>query len=258
MKKEHASQKRYTNTIIPQEPENLKYQRLIVKISGEMLGTKKEPFNLKSIGFISKQITTAYRLGAKIGVVIGGGNLMRGREIGWLNKVDADICGMMATVINGIILHEQLQKNDISSKLSSGIEVSGIVQRCNKFEDLRFYESGGLLVFIGGTGNPLFTTDTAAALRAVEFGADVLIKATNVEGVYTADPKKNSSAKLYKRLNFDEAIEKKLAIMDLAAFAICKESNVPICVYNFMHHPLKSIIAGEDVGTLIADGGYHD
>lgn len=232
-----------------------KYKRIIFKISGEILGGGKEIFNLESIDYIIKQITAISRLGTKIGVVVGGGNLIRGREARWLDKVDADICGMMATIINGIIIHSQLRKNNIPAKLSSGIEVNGVVKRCNKFEDLKVYESGGILIFVGGTGNPLFTTDTAAALRAVEFGADVLIKATKVEGVYSTDPEKNRKAKFYKRLKFDQAIAKNLGVMDLAAFNICKESNIPICVYNLMKYPLSKIIKGEDIGTLITNRG---
>ncbi len=233
--------------------QRLKYHRLILKISGEMLATKGKLFDKSSIEYIVEQIIAANRLGARIGVVIGGGNVIRGREAGWLNKVDADICGMMATVINGIIIHSQLQESSISARLSSGIDISGIVKRSNKFEDFKSYDAGDLLIFLGGTGNPLFTTDTAAALRAAEFRADILIKATNVEGVYSSDPKKNHGATLYKKLTFDEAITENLKIMDLAAFNICRESNIPICVYNLMKYPLKKILEGSDIGTLITN-----
>lgn len=255
MKKSQIIQKKNTDDTDLKKPQSLKYKRVILKISGEILGAGKEIFNLKSIDYIIEQITTANRLGVKVGVVIGGGNFIRGREATWLNKVDADICGMIATMINGIIIHSQLRKNNIAARLSSGIEVSGVVKRCNRFEDSKFYESEGVLIFVGGTGNPLFTTDTAAALRAVEFGADILIKATNVEGVYSADPKKNRNAKFYKKLKFDEAIIKNLAVMDLAAFNICKGSDIPICVYNLMKYPLSSIIKGKNIGTLITNGG---
>lgn len=257
MKKPKSSQNfslRKSPSTHSQKPKKLKYHRLILKISGEMFGTKRAFFDRKSIDYIVDQITTAKRMGTRIGVVIGGGNIMRGRETHWVNKVDADMCGMMATVINGIIIHSQLQKRSIPAKLSSGMDISGIVNRSNKFEDISFYDAGGLLIFLGGTGNPLFTTDTAAALRAVEFGADILIKATNVEGVYSSDPKKNHQAKLYKKLTFDEAITQNLTIMDLAAFKICKDSNIPICVYELMKYPLSNIIEGSHVGTLISKG----
>jgi len=258
MKKPKSSQKfRLSEPPSPHSKnlKRLKYHRLILKISGEMLGTKSELFDRESVDYVVEQIITANRLGTRIGVVVGGGNIMRGRKARWLNKVDADMCGMIATVINGIIIHSQLQKKSISAKLSSGIDISGIVRRSNKFEDMKFYDSGGLLIFLGGTGNPLFTTDTAAALRAGEFGADILIKATNVEGVFSSDPKKSRQAKLYRKLTFDEAIAQNLAIMDMAAFNICRESNIPICVYDLMKYPLKKIVEGSDIGTLITKGG---
>lgn len=256
MKKPKRSPKlrlRKTHHTRSRRPQKLKYSRLILKISGEMLGAKRELFSKDSIDYIVQQIIVANRLGARIGVVIGGGNVMRGREARWLNKIDADVCGMMATVINGIIIHSQLQKKSISARLSSAIEIMGIVKRSNKFEDLKSYDAGELLIFLGGTGNPLFTTDTAAALRAAEFNADVLIKATNVEGIYSSDPKRNRGARLYKRLTFDEAITHNLKIMDLAAFNICRESNVPICVYNLTKHPLRKIIEGSNIGTLVTN-----
>jgi len=248
----HRENSNYKN---PKKSKKLRFNRIILKISGEVLGTGKEIFNLKSLDHIIKQIAEANRLGVKIGVVIGGGNLIRGREVQWLNKVDADICGMLSTVMNGIVIYSQLRKNDIPAELSSGIEVAGVVKRCNKFRDLWFYESGTVLIFVGGTGNPLFTTDTAAALRAVEFCAEIVIKATKVEGVYSADPKKYRTAKFYKKLTFNEAIEKQLAVMDLAAFNICRDSNIPINVYDFNKYPLCSILQGKDIGTLITNGG---
>jgi uridylate kinase len=212
MKKPQITQKKNTASRDSQKP--LKYKRLILKISGEILGADKNLFRQQSFDHITKQIIDASRLGAKIGVVIGGGNIIRGREAGWLNKIDADVCGMLATIINGIVIHSQLRKLGVSAKLSSGLEVRGVVNRCNKFEDLDFYDSGGVLVFVGGTGNPLFTTDTAAALR--------------------------------------------LGIMDLAAFNICRETNIPISVYNLMKYPLSRVIKGEDIGTLITNGVLYD
>lgn len=256
MKKPQITQKKNTASRDSQKP--LKYKRLILKISGEILGADKNLFRQQSFDHITKQIIDASRLGAKIGVVIGGGNIIRGREAGWLDKIDADVCGMLATIINGIVIHSQLRKLGVSAKLSSGLEVRGVVNRCNKFEDLDFYDSGGVLVFVGGTGNPLFTTDTAAALRAAEFKADILVKATKVEGVYSADPEKNSKAEFYKRLTFQKAIAEKLGIMDLAAFNICRETNIPISVYNLMKYPLSKVIKGEDIGTLITNGVLYD
>jgi len=253
--KKHSFQKKKTDHTNKRSIKNLKYRRVILKISGEIFGKENQLLFLKSIKYIAKQIALAHSLGTKLGVVIGGGNIIRGREVRWLDTIDADLCGMIATMINGIVLYSKLYKNNIITKLSSGIDVSGIVKRSNKFEDLGFYESGCVLIFVGGTGNPLFTTDTAAALRAVELSADVLIKGTKVEGVYSADPKKSREARFYRKLKFNDAIAKNLTVMDLAAFNICKEANIPICVYDFMKYPLSSIIRGEEIGTLITNGG---
>jgi len=254
MKRTQITLKQNTADTDLRKTQSLKYERLILKISGEILGADKNLFRQQTFDYITKQIIDASRLGAKIGIVIGGGNIIRGREAGWLNKIDADVCGMLATIINGIIIHSQLRKNDIPAKLSSGLEVHGVVDRCNKFENLAFYDSGGVLVFVGGIGNPLFTTDTAAALRAAEFNADILVKATKVEGVYSADPETNSKVEFYERLTFQKAIAKKLGIMDLAAFNICRETNIPINVYNLMKYSLSRVIKGENIGTLITNG----
>lgn len=254
MKKTQITLKQNTADTDLRKTQSLKYKRLILKISGEILGADKNLFRQQTFDYITRQIIDASRLGAKVGIVIGGGNIIRGREAGWLNKIDADVCGMLATIINGIIIHSQLRKNDIPAKLSSGLEVRGVVDRCNKFKDLDFYDSGGVLVFVGGIGNPLFTTDTAAALRAAEFHADILVKATKVEGVYSADPEKNSKVEFYERLTFQKAIAKKLGIMDLAAFNICRETNIPINVYNLMKYSLSRVIKGENIGTLITNG----
>jgi len=152
-------------------------------------------------------------------------------------------------------LHAHLQQHHIPSRLSSGIDVSGIVPRCNQQDDRPHYDAGTVLIFVGGTGNPLFTTDTAAALRAAEFDADIVIKATKVEGVHSADPEKTKKATLYKKLRYEEAITKNLKIMDLAAFDLCRNTGIPICVYNFVKYPLKSVIEGKEIGTLVTNGG---
>jgi uridylate kinase len=255
MKKIQRSQKKYTDHIDSKKSKKLKYQRIVLKISGETLGEKAELFNKKTIDYIVTQIVTVKSLGVKMGIVVGGGNIMRGREARWLDSVDADYCGMVATVINGIVLQSQLRGKNIRGHLCSGLEVRGVTQYCNKFENFNSDTSGDVLLFVGGTGNPFFTTDTAAALRAVEFGADILIKGTKVDGVYSSDPQKNRTATFYRRLTFDDIIRKKLEIMDLSAFNICKEANIPICVYNFMRYPLSRVLYGEEIGTLITTGG---
>lgn len=230
----------------------MRYQRIILKISGEILGQRAESFNLKSIEYIVRQIISVHKLGVKMGVVVGGGNIIRGKTAQGLDRLDADLCGMVATVINGLTLYSRLGKNNIKADISSAIELPGIVRQTNKFEDLKFYDAGGILIFVGGTGNPLFTTDTAAALRTVEMKADILIKGTKVEGVYSADPVKNKKARFYPSLKFSEAINKNLMVMDITAFDICQSANIPICVYNLMKHPLLRIVKGDKIGTIVS------
>lgn len=235
-------------------PRSTKYGRIILKLSGEFFGDENRTFNQSAIHYIVEQITEARNLGTKMGIVVGGGNIIRGRDAAWLDKLDADLCGMVGTVINGVTLHSILQKKGQRVKLCSGLAVEGIAERFSKFNDREFFESGGTVIFVGGTGNPMFTTDTAAALRAAEFEADVLIKGTKVAGVYSADPHKNEKAKLYRNLSYDEAIKKRLMVMDLTAFNICREAHIPIHVYEFLKHGLVDILSGKTTGTIISGG----
>jgi uridylate kinase len=236
----------------------LKFKRLIVKISGEMLKSPDTLLDVPTIDYITEQIRAVHNMGVCIGIVIGGGNILRGRDVQWLEKVDADICGMLATIINGITLHSKLSALQVPVKLSSGIPIQGVVERCNPLVERKAYDDHTVLIFVGGTGNPLFTTDTAAALRAVEFKADVVIKATKVDGVYSDDPEKVTDATRYSRVSYNEAIMNNLRIMDLAAFNTCKDANIPICVYNLKKYPLAHVISKGDIGTLVTDGGKHD
>ncbi|MCK4941678.1 UMP kinase [candidate division WOR-3 bacterium] len=233
---------------------HLKYRRIILKLSGEFFGNKIKTFDQAAINYTMGQIVSAREAGARIGIVVGAGNIIRGRDAGWMNKIDADMCGMVATVINSTLLYSALSKTDHDVRLSSALAVDGVAQRFNKFDDLEFYNSGGILIFAGGTGNPLFTTDTAAAVRAAEMCADVLIKGTKVAGVYSADPHKNKRATFYRELSYDQAIKKNLGVMDMAAFNLCREANIPIYVYNFSQHQLSDIITGKIVGTIISGG----
>lgn len=236
------------------DPSHPKYRRIILKLSGEYFGNKSKTFDKAAIDYIVRQIVAAREAGVKIGIVAGAGNIIRGRDSGWINKIDADMCGMVATVINGTLLYSALNKTGHDVRLSSALAVDGVAQRFNKFDDFEFYNSGGILIFAGGTGNPLFTTDTAAAVRAAEMCADILIKGTKVAGVYSADPHKNKQATFYREVSYDQAIEKNLGIMDMAAFNICREADIPIYVYNFSQHQLSDIIAGKIVGTIISGG----
>ena len=186
------------------KPHRTKYHRIILKLSGEFFGNDDKTFNETAINYVVEQILQAKNMGTKIGVVVGGGNIIRGRDADWLDKIDADLCGMVGTVINGIVLHSLLERKGQRVKLSSGLAVEGIAEKFNKFTDLEFFDSGGIVIFVGGTGNPLFTTDTAAALRAAEFHADVLIKGTKVAGVYSADPVLNKNATFYKGISYEQ------------------------------------------------------
>jgi len=237
-----------------QDPEQTKYRRIILKLSGEFFGKQDSSFSTKTIEYTVKQIAAARKIDTKIGIVVGAGNIIRGRDAQGLNKIDADRCGMMATVINGLILCSMLRKAGHEAKLSSAIAVEGIAERFNASQDQAFYDAGGIIVFGGGTGNPLFTTDTAAALRAAELNADVLVKGTKVEGVYSSDPECDTHATFFKNLTYEQVITKHLKVMDLAAFNICREANIPICVYNFTKHELADVISGKDLGTIISGG----
>jgi uridylate kinase len=237
------------------QPTKYKYQRLILKISGEMLGRGTDLYHRPAIDHVVRQIVSVHRAGIRIGVVVGGGNIIRGKTTVWLDRVSADLCGMTATVINGIVLQDLLSARGIKTRLSGGFGIRGLVEPFRPVEDRSFYDAGGVLIFVAGTGNPLFTTDTAAALRAVEMKAELLIKATKVEGVYSADPEKDKRAVIFSHLDYETAIRKNLKIMDLAAFGICQESRIPICVYNLSSHALLDIVKGKRIGTIVRKGG---
>lgn len=236
------------------ESHHRRYRRVILKLSGEFFSNKDTTFHKPSIEYAVQQITSAKRMGTKIGIVVGAGNIIRGRDTRTIDKIDADLCGMMGTVINGLILCSMLKQAGHRAKVSSALAIDGIAERFNKFKDLEFYDSGGVVVFVGGTGNPLFTTDTAAALRAAEFDVDILIKGTKVAGVYSSDPHQNRNAIFYKTLTYRQVITKNLQVMDLAAFNICRETGIPICVYSFMEYKLSDVISGKKVGTFISGG----
>lgn len=229
----------------------IKYKRILLKISGEILSSNNEILNSLVLQYITDQILSVNELGVKIGVVIGGGNIIRGKSQPYLDHIDADLCGMVATVINGIALYSYLKKKVDNVCLRSSFGISGLIEPFNKFKCIKIYDRGDILILTGGTGNPLFTTDTAAALRAAELSAEILIKGTKVEGVYSTDPRKNKKAKLYRDLEYQTAIDRNLNVMDITAFRICKEAKIPICVYNLMKYQLKKIVIGETIGTIV-------
>jgi uridylate kinase len=231
----------------------MKFKRVLLKLSGEALSDDGGfGINLKKIDNTAKEIKKALgRNKFQLAVVIGGGNIWRGAGK-QIDRVKADYMGMMATVINALAIQSVLEKNGLKSHVQSAIDVSKVAEFYTQEKAVEYIKRGYILILAGGTGNPYFTTDTTAALRAAEIGAQVLIKATQVNGVYDSDPKKNKSAKMYKKLDFNEAITKNLKVMDTAAFTLCRENKLPIIVFNF-HKPgnLARVLSGNDIGTVV-------
>ncbi len=189
--------------------------------------------------------------GVQLAIVTGAGNIIRGREINWLNRITADHMGMLGTVINGLALKEGLDQKNLKTKIISATPI-GFIKPAEPKEAINYLKADQIVIFVGGTGNPLFTTDTAAALRASEIEADLILKATNVDGVYSKDPKSNEEAKLLKELTYKEVIQKNLQIIDLAALDICRKSKIPTIVFNFFKtENLRKILRGKKLGTII-------
>lgn len=215
------------------------------------MADRQQPFSPINLQYVVREIRAAAAAGARMGIVIGGGNIMRGRSMSWLDRITADYCGMTATIINGLILQQFLVKAGLRVRLIGGLRLTGLVAPYQEPADRRFFEQGGIPVFVAGTGNPLFTTDTAAALRAAQMKVDLLIKATNVSAVYRSDPRKFPNARPYRTLSYREALRRRLGIMDQSAFCLCQEKGIPICVYHFRKHRLIDVIAGRPIGTLV-------
>lgn len=234
---------------------NPKYKRILLKLSGEaLMGTQKSGLDPTVLESYAKQVKEAGELGVSIGIVIGGGNIFRGAEglSKGFSRVSGDYMGMLATVINGIALSEFINQSGGKAIVMTAIEMGPVARRYSKTEAETLFSQGYTIIFTFGTGNPFFTTDTASALRAVEIGADALLKGTRVDGVYTADPEKDPSAVRYESLRFDEAYSKGLKIMDLTAFTMCRENNMPIIVFDINREGnLRAVIEGSPTGTLI-------
>jgi uridylate kinase len=233
-----------------------KYKRVLLKIGGESFGKENgKGVSLTSYLEIAKQIAEIKKKNdIDLSVVIGGGNIFRGREVGeeHFDKVTADYMGMLSTIINGLGLEEALESLGVPTKLMSSIEMDKVCESFSKKKAVEYLNQGKVVVFAGGTGNPYFTTDTLAALRACEIDCELILKATNVDGVYDKDPKKYSDAKLYENLTFEEALEKKLNVMDLTAFALCSDNQKPIIVFNIENiKDISKALKGEKFGTLI-------
>lgn len=237
--------------------ENFKYNRVLLKISGEGFGDEAGS-GIVTERFISvaKEIQNVLRSGVELAIVVGGGNILRGAKLGNTSKsrIRADQMGMVATSINALFLQSILEEFNIKSRVLNAIDIKNITEPIIQQTCLEYLQEKYVIIFAGGTGNPYFTTDTAAALRAIEIGAEVFLKATQVDGVYTDDPMKNASATLYKKLTYSEVLNRQLRVMDLTAICLSMENKLPIVVFN-MHKPenIEKAIRGEPVGTYIGD-----
>ncbi len=233
----------------------IKYKRVLLKLSGEaLMGKDKYGLNVETINSYVEQIKEVAKLGVEVGIVIGGGNIFRGLSGTGkgFDRVKGDSMGMLATTINSIALDAAFQRIGQKARLFTAVTIESIGERFNKTKIIEAFEQGEVCIFAGGTGNPFFTTDTASALRAVEIDANILLKGTRVDGVYTADPEKEPTATKFDKISFDEAYDKGLKVMDLTAFTMCKENNLPIMVFDMnTAGNLKKLVLGEEIGTLV-------
>ena len=231
------------------------FKRILLKLSGEaLLGEELFGIDAKVLNVLVAQIKEIVALGVEVGIVIGGGNLFRGKKLSTtgLNRITGDHMGMLATVMNALALRDSLEDSGCSSCIMSAISMTGLVEPMNRRNAMVALRNKQVVIFAAGTGNPLVTTDTAASLRALEVEADILLKGTQVDGVYSADPALDPTAELFHTLSYDEVIKNQYAVMDLAAFCQCRDYNMPICVFNIQKQGvLKRIVLGEKEGTLI-------
>ncbi|MEH6469348.1 MAG: UMP kinase [Porticoccus sp.] len=234
-----------------------KYKRIMLKLSGEeLMGDEGFGIDPKVLDRMALEIGQLVGIGVQVGLVIGGGNLFRGAALHavGMERVTGDHMGMLATMMNGLAMRDALDRNNISARVMSAIPMSGVVDHYDRRTAMRYLDSGDVVIFAAGTGNPFFTTDSAACLRGIEIGAELVLKATKVDGVYSADPMKDPTATMYSRLTYDEALEKKLGVMDLTAICLCREQEMPLRVFR-MSKPgaLLNIVVGGDEGTLIEE-----
>ena len=231
------------------------HKRILLKLSGEaLMGDDAFGINRPTIERIVGEIAEVTRMGVEVAVVIGGGNIFRGVAGGseGMDRATADYMGMLATVMNALALADAMNHQGLTARVMSAIGIEQVVEPYVRPKALQYLEEGKVVVFAAGTGNPFFTTDTAAALRGAEIGAEMVLKATKVDGVYTADPKKDPSATRYNTITFDEAMARQLEVMDATAFALCRDQNLPIKVFSiFKPGALRRVVLGEDEGTLV-------
>ncbi len=234
----------------------LRYPRVLLKLSGEALaGDKGVGFDFDRIGFFADQIVEVASLGVQLGLVIGGGNIVRGTQLSQMgmDRVGADYMGMLGTVINALALQDVLEKKGMDTRVMTAIRMEELAEPYIRRRALRHFEKGRTVIFAAGTGNPYFSTDTAAVLRAIQMKADVIIKATSVDGVYSADPKKDATARMYETISYRDVMLEELRVMDQTAITLCKENQMPLIVLN-IHRPgaIISAVRGERIGTLVS------
>lgn len=240
---------------MPQATGTPKYKRVLLKLSGEsLMGDQDYGIDTRMLNTYADEIMAVARTGVQVAIVIGGGNIYRGiqAEASGIDRVQGDHMGMLATMINSLALQSALEAHGQSTRLLSAIKMDTIAEPFIRRRAVRHLEKGRIVIFGAGTGNPYFTTDTAASLRAIEIEADVILKGTRVDGIYTADPEKDKTAVRYERITFTEVYDKGLSVMDLTAFTLCRENNLPIIVFD-MNKPgnLRKVVSGEQVGTLV-------
>jgi len=231
------------------------YKRILLKLSGEaLMGESPYGIDRATLERIVSEVAEVVRLGVETGIVIGGGNIFRGVALGaaGMDRATADYMGMLATVMNALALQDAMRQVGLLSRVQSALNIEQVAEPYIRGKAMRYLEEGKVVIFAAGTGNPFFTTDTAAALRGMEMNVDIVLKATKVDGVYTDDPKANPEAMRYKRLSFDEAIVKNLKVMDATALTLCRDQKLPISVFSiFKPGALKRLVLGEDEGTLV-------
>lgn len=236
-----------------------RYKRIVLKLSGEALregGGSKDTISPQIVNQIALQIKEVHDMGVEIAIVVGGGNIWRGLTASHrgMERTTADYMGMLATVINGLALQSQLETHGLAVRVQTAIPIQSVAEPFIRRRAVRHLELGRVVIFVAGTGSPFFSTDTTAALRASEIGAEVILKATKVDGIYTADPFKDPTATKYERISYTEALAKRLQVMDSTAFSLCMDNKVPIIVFDLMTQDnIRRVVMGDSVGTLVSD-----
>ncbi|MCX8027327.1 MAG: UMP kinase [Thermodesulfovibrionales bacterium] len=233
------------------------YKRVLLKLSGEaLMGDKPYGISPETVSFMAQEIKKVAELNVQLAIVIGGGNIFRGVEasLKGMERASADYMGMLATVINALALQNSLEKLELQTRVQTAIEMRELAETYIRRKAIRHLEKGRIVIFAAGTGNPYFTTDTAAALRAIEIGAEIILKGTKVDGVYTSDPVKDKTAKMYEKISYIDVIQKGLKVMDTTAITLCMENHLPIVVFNINGKDnIKNILMGKTIGTIVSN-----